>query len=234
MSSELARKFRFVSPGIFLREVDNSQLPRLPDAVGPTIIGRYSQGPAMRPYKVQSLAEFVEVFGNPIPGASSGDVWREGNKTGPTYAAYAAFAWLNAGVAPANIVRLLGDEHDQNDSTILGQAGWTTTSPSALTTAKDPTKALTTNGGAYGLWIIPSGSDLQNANGTSLGTGSLAAIWYIRDGAITLKGKQVSLQDQASLGAVTGSGFMVHSEDSSYTYQAQIHGTDASVLYTTK
>ena len=67
MSSELARKFRFVSPGIFLREVDNSQLPRIADAVGPTIIGRYAQGPAMRPYKVRSLADFVEVFGNPIP-----------------------------------------------------------------------------------------------------------------------------------------------------------------------
>ena len=46
MSSSLARKFRFVSPGIFLREVDNSRLPALPDAVGPTIIGRYNQGPA--------------------------------------------------------------------------------------------------------------------------------------------------------------------------------------------
>ena len=66
MSSSLARKFRFVSPGIFLREVDNSQLPRIPDAAAPTIIGRYRQGPAMRPYKVSSLAEFVEIFGNPI------------------------------------------------------------------------------------------------------------------------------------------------------------------------
>ena len=240
MSSELARKFRFVSPGIFLREVDNSQLPRLPDAVGPTIIGRYAYGPAMRPFKINSLAEFVETYGNPIPGASSGDVWREGNKTGPTYAAYAAFAWLNAGVAPANIVRLLGDEHDQNDGSLLGQAGWTTTSPSDTTTAKNPTAAdastnsLALNGGAYGLWLMPSGSDLDNVKGTSLGTGSLAAIWYVRNGAIALKGKQVTHKLQSDLSAVTGNAVVLHSEGSNYQFQAVVLDNSQNALYTTK
>ena len=241
MSSSLARKFRFVSPGIFLREVDNSQLPRLPDATGPTIIGRFAQGPAMRPHKVRSLAEFVEVFGNPIPGASSGDVWREGNKTGPTYAAYAAFAWLNAGVAPANIVRLLGSEHDQNDGTILGQAGWTTTQPGSTSTAVNPATAaaagsLATNGGAYGLFIIPSGniSAASSKDAGSIGTGSLAAVWYLRGGAVTLKGKQTSAQLQTDLAVLTGNCVMMHSEDSAYTYQAQILDTNQSVVYTTK
>ena len=234
MSSTLARKFRFVSPGIFLREVDNSQLPRIPDATGPTIIGRYRKGPAMRPYKVSSLAEFVETFGNPIPGASSGDVWREGNKTGPTYAAYAAFAWLNAGVAPANIFRLLGTEHDQ--ATTAGQAGWTTTTSGETSagTQKDPAKALASNGGAYGLWIIPSGSDMENVRGTSLGTGSLAAVWYIRDGAFTLKGKQVSIGSQAEQNPITASCAMIHSEDSSYTFEGVIQDTSQNTLYTTK
>ena len=243
MSSELARKFRFVSPGIFLREVDNSQLPRIADAVGPTIIGRYAQGPAMRPYKVRSLADFVEVFGNPIPGASSGDVWREGNKTGPTYAAYAAFAWLNAGVAPANIVRLLGDEHLQNDGTVAAQAGWTTTDPASTSTARSPdaygsapSTNLDQNGGAYGLWIIPSGSDMNNIKGTTLGTGSLAAVWYMRKGALVLRGKQVSHRLQSELTEVTGAAVMIHSEDSNYTFQAEILDTAAphSKLYTTK
>ena len=233
MSSELARKFRFVSPGIFLREVDNSQLPRIPDAMGPTIIGRYAYGPAMRPFSVRSLAEFVEIFGNPIPGASSGDVWREGNKTGPTYAAYAAFAWLNSGVAPANIVRLLGDEHDQNDGSVLASAGWSTTSPSATSTVKDPTESLSTNGGAYGLWIIPSGSDLGNVKGTTLGTGSLAAVWYTRNGAITLKGTQVSHQSDYTT-VITGNAVMLQSQDSSYTFQASVIDTSYNNLYTTK
>ena len=232
MSSSLARKFRFVSPGIFLREVDNSQLPRLPDAMGPTIIGRFAQGPAMRPYKVSSLAQFVEIYGNPIPGASSGDVWREGNKTGPTYAAYAAFAWLNAGVAPANIFRLLGDEHDQ--ATTAGQAGWTTTTggETSAGTAKNPSATVANNGGAYGLWIIPSGAA---GVGTSIGTGSLAAIWYVRDGAVVLKGKQVSAQLQSDIISTTGSAVMMNSEDSNYTFQAQILDTTGNnPLYTTK
>ena len=34
------KSFKFVSPGIFINEVDNSQLPRLPEEVGPVIIGR--------------------------------------------------------------------------------------------------------------------------------------------------------------------------------------------------
>ena len=59
------RKFRFVSPGIFINEVDNSQLPNdLPD-VGPIIIGRADYGPGMRPIRVNSPSEFIEFYGNP-------------------------------------------------------------------------------------------------------------------------------------------------------------------------
>ena len=84
------RKFRFVSPGIFINEVDNSQLPNdLPD-VGPIIVGRAERGPAMRPVRVGSPSEFVEYFGNPLPGGRGDDVWRDGNYVGPTYGAYAA------------------------------------------------------------------------------------------------------------------------------------------------
>ena len=191
----------------------------------------------MRPFKVNSLAEFVETYGNPIPGAYSGDVWREGNKTGPTYAAYAAFAWLNAGVAPANIVRLLGDEHDQNDGTVAAQAGWTTTDPASTSTARSADAYgsaadtnLDQNGGAYGLWIIPSGSDMNNVKGTTFGTGSLAAVWYMRKGAVVLKGKQVSHRLQSELSEVTGAAVMIHSEDSNYTFQAEILDTATPIV----
>ena len=47
-----ARKFKFVSPGIFLREIDNSRIPRVPEAVGPVIIGRTRRGPSLVPVKV--------------------------------------------------------------------------------------------------------------------------------------------------------------------------------------
>ena len=74
------KRFKFVSPGIFLNEVDNSFLPRTGLDVGPVIIGRTRRGPAMRPIRVESFSEFVETFGLPIPGPSPGpsaDGWRE-------------------------------------------------------------------------------------------------------------------------------------------------------------
>ena len=61
-----AKKFKFVSPGIFINEIDNSQLPRTPEGIGPIIIGRSERGPAMRPVRVESFSEFVEMFGNPF------------------------------------------------------------------------------------------------------------------------------------------------------------------------
>ena len=50
-------RFKFVSPGVFLKEIDNSQLPRIPGGVGPVIIGRFEKGPAMKPVKIQSPEE---------------------------------------------------------------------------------------------------------------------------------------------------------------------------------
>ena len=88
------KSFKFVSPGVFINEIDNSQLPALPEPVGPVVIGRSLKGPAFRPVKVESYEEFVRIFGNPVPGGQGGDVWRMGNKNGPTYGAYAAKAWL--------------------------------------------------------------------------------------------------------------------------------------------
>jgi hypothetical protein len=62
------KSFKFISPGIFINEIDNSQLPTLPDEVGPVVIGRTERGPGMRPVKVNSFSEYVQIFGNPIPG----------------------------------------------------------------------------------------------------------------------------------------------------------------------
>ena len=44
-----AKKFKFVSPGVFLSEIDNSQLPKEPGGIGPVIIGRTRRGPALKP-----------------------------------------------------------------------------------------------------------------------------------------------------------------------------------------
>ena len=167
-----ANKFKFISPGIFLNEVDESQIPPAPEVEGPVIIGRFRKGPAMRPVKVRSYSEFVDVFGHPVPGNEGQDVWRSGQTTGPTYAAYAAKAWLNAQTAPATIVRTLGEDH-LNKTSNNDVAGWTLGTTAA---PADPALTSAANGGAYGLFVIDSGSfDTHN-------TGTLAAVWYLSRG----------------------------------------------------
>jgi len=55
-----SNKFKFVSPGVFITEIDNSQLPALPERIGPLVIGRAEKGPGMVPVRVESFSEYVE------------------------------------------------------------------------------------------------------------------------------------------------------------------------------
>jgi len=143
-----ARKFKFVSPGVFLKEIDNSQLPKLPGNIGPVIIGRTRKGPALNPVKVNSYAEFVEMFGETVPGNQGDDVWREGNGLlSPAYAHYAAKAYFAADIdSPVTVIRLLGASGDNATSAAGAQAGWAVdkawaliTYPSGSSTANDHT-----------------------------------------------------------------------------------------------
>lgn len=185
-----AKKFRFVSPGIFLTEVDQSQIPEDSELVGPVIIGRAEKGPGMIPVKINSFSEFVEVFGAPIDGKGGvDDVWREGNKSSPTYGGYAAQAYLKANVGPINYIRLMGTQH--SDATGAGIAGWTTTNT--------PDDALVSNGGSYGLIVWPSGSTAINVQGC------LAATWYMDSGVPVLDGNIHGVATTGSAGAVVDS-----------------------------
>ena len=51
-------KFKFVSPGVFIDEIDESGVPALPERMGPLVIGRFQKGPSNRPTKVESFKEF--------------------------------------------------------------------------------------------------------------------------------------------------------------------------------
>ena len=44
------KQFKFVSPGVFINEIDNSFLPDLPDKVGPVVIGGFSAVCAVQCY----------------------------------------------------------------------------------------------------------------------------------------------------------------------------------------
>jgi hypothetical protein len=143
----MPRKFDFISPGIELTEIDNSVLPPARDNDGPIIIGRTRKGPALKPVKIRSLDDYLAVFGAPNAGGSSpsGDLWRDGaGASAPTYASYAAQAWLAGGTAPVTMVRLLGEDHTQ--ATGEQRAGW------QLPNTKTSSNA--TNSTAYGLFIV--------------------------------------------------------------------------------
>ena len=48
-------KYKFISPGIFTSEIDNTGRTATPEGVGPAIIGRAEKGPALQPVKVDSF-----------------------------------------------------------------------------------------------------------------------------------------------------------------------------------
>lgn len=137
-------KYKFVSPGVFVSEIDNTGRSATAGDIGPALIGRAEKGPMLKPTQIDSMADFVNVFGNPIPGGKGGDVARDGNYTSPTYAPYAAQAWFRNN-SPVTFVRLGGQAHAQA-SDDGGKAGWQTTDSAPGTSYED-------NGGAYGLFI---------------------------------------------------------------------------------
>lgn len=182
----MSNEFDFLSPGIKIREIDESVMPAETVDDGPIIIGRTRKGPAMEPVRVKSLDAFIKTFGKPAPGGvpANSDIWRDGpNTSAPTYAAYAAQAWLASGNGPCTIVRLLGDETDSG-KTGAGYAGWQLANSKPDSDAGD-------NSTAYGLFIIDSAS-------VSTKTGSLAAIFYCDSGYMTLSGTIPSSSANAS------------------------------------
>jgi phage tail sheath protein FI len=192
-----ARKFKFISPGVFLNEIDNTQLPNQPAEVGPLFVGRAKYGPAMRPVTVDSFAEFVQLYGEPVPGGKSDDVWRNGNEQTPTYGAYAAQAWLRNS-STCTYIRLLGSQNVSPESG--GEAGWKINGASPL--GKDITEVPTfpgsATGSAFGLFVFPnamSGSTTKHA------TGSLVATWYVEDGLIGLVGETHEQSAESDVGA---------------------------------
>jgi len=208
-----ASSYRFVSPGVFINEIDQSQLTAISNQTGPTVIGRFQKGPTMRPVYINSVSDLLEIFGNPIPGGSGQDVWRDGNSIGPTYAAFAAQAWLRN--TPAlNVIRLVGKHHSNNDNSTKAKAGWDLGS--------NTYQASDTSAGAYGLFLIPSAS-----SATTPVTGTLAAVFYATEASVYLSGALAgNLTTQ-----VTGTNVLVKSVGSYAEFTLVI--TDATGSYKT-
>ena len=170
------KKFRFVSPGVFVNEIDNSQIPATPAGIGPVVIGRALKGPALRPVTVSSFEEFVNTFGTPAPGGAGDDVWREGtDKSATTYGMYAAQAYLKNS-SPLTYIRLLGAQTtaDGGPSGAPGEAGWSSNK-------------------AYGLVVCHAAPDNDGVASLKVQiTGALAAVFYADAGtALALSGTMI-------------------------------------------
>ena len=176
------KNFKFVSPGVFINEIDNSFFPADAENIGPVVIGRSQRGLAMQPVKVAAYSDYVTTFGNTVPGMGGGDIYRDGNLQSPMYGTYAAKAFLRANVAPLTYIRLLGQQTDTGKSAGgAAAAGWRTDGYPVA----DPAK----NGGAFGLFVFASSSS-PNA---TIGEGHLAAVWYLM-GDQALSGPSGSIQ----------------------------------------
>ena len=168
-------KFDFVSPGIELREIDQSAVAAVPENDGLLLIGRAKKGPAMKPIKITSLADFRQVFGTPMDGVKRGDPWREGNTGGGGWAAYAAEAYLASGVGPVKFIRLAGQQ-DDGTLTTAQKAGWYVDQASLGTTLL-PSQTQ----GALGIFVAED-------KPTASGNGVLAAILYTDGSNLSLNG----------------------------------------------
>lgn len=195
MADNSTKKFKFISPGVFVDEIDQSQLPATPTEVGPVVIGRSRKGPADKAVQVNSYSDFVQTFGNPSAGNEGGDIWREGNYTAPTYAPYAAKAWLRNN-SPLTFVRVLGSE--KSGVAASGKAGWEVAAAGPVA-----------NGGVYALVVWPSAS----MSAQIPVTGAVAAQFYTNGRVLLNNGAgnvgstlvEFASDDDISLAFVTGS-----------------------------
>ena len=205
----MAKKFDFLSPGVEIREIDQSFIPAQPDALGPIIIGRTRKGPANKPVKVKNLDDFVSVFGLPVAGGNGtqGDVWREGNTVGPTYASYAAQAWLASEESPVTIVRIAGEQHSQANP--AGYAGWNVGSNNIAATGDNST--------AYGLFVCDEADAGQNTTIIIGAHGSFDAAELEND---VVRSRFFRAGQQHPTTAATGLKFEIVFEDNASTLAA--------------
>jgi len=210
-------RFRFVSPGVFINEIDESQIPGPPAlGAGPVIIGVAEKGPALVPVTVSTYKDFVDLFGAPQPGSTrNSDSWRNGNRANPMYGAYAAQAYL-ANAAPLTYVRLVGDQ----DPAATVAAGWEFPEISG--------GPATTTGGTYGLFIIGTGS-VEPLGGA--GEGMLAAVFYLTGTATTI-GLSGALAGTTNHTAACAALIEPVSVGSNKEFKIRIEGPDQDTLET--
>ena len=191
-------KFRFVSPGVQVNEIDDSVIAPTPPAIGPVVIGRTAKGPFMQPVMVDSIGELEKIFGAPANGVvGAGDIWRTDAPTSPTFATYAAKAFLRNST-PVTVVRLGGVATGTGQT---GTPGWSVNTAYHIYAVSHATQQATLAGIIYGnagfaLQASSSANGIKtNSSGTL--TDSLATL-YLSTSAGGQEAVEVSLTDAGS------------------------------------
>jgi len=202
-------KFRFVSPGVQINEIDESIVTPTQPAIGPVVIGRTAKGPAMQPIIVSNVSELERVFGGPTNGVVSAvDVWRTGAPTAPTFATYAAKAFLQ-NASPVTVVRLAGV--DQGGTTAT--PGWITDGAYHIYAVSGTTAVLA------GVVYTDSGSAL----------GVSGALGFTSNGSSSYTSNQGNLYLSSSTGG-TGSAIPFSFVASSGSFLRNVLNTNPTLL----
>ena len=101
---------KIVSPGVFTRENDLSFVQAGVEAIGGAIVGPTARGPALVPTKVNSYAEYLDIFG---------EAYESGSSTYQFFTSIAAKEYLKHN-APLTIVRVMGDSYFKASASFSG------------------------------------------------------------------------------------------------------------------
>ena len=101
---------KIVSPGVFTRENDLSFVQAGVEAIGGAIVGPTARGPVLVPTKVNSYAEYLDIFG---------EAYESGSSTYQFFTSIAAKEYLKHN-APLTIVRVMGESYSKASASFSG------------------------------------------------------------------------------------------------------------------
>lgn len=141
---------RIVSPGVFVNEIDQSQLPRAVDEIGAAIIGPTTKGPAQVPTKVRSLQEYQNVFGG---------------FTDESYVPYTVDEYFRGGGTNMTVTRL------------LYEGGYTLSNGMIAIGAKTGSTTYVTHILAPTQTVSPTNATFESSSLIDLNSGSFVLTW---------------------------------------------------------
>ena len=104
---------KIVSPGVFTRENDLSFVQAGVEAIGGAIVGPTARGPVLVPTKVNSYAEYLDIFG---------EAYESGSSTYQFFTSIAAKEYLKHN-APLTVCRVMGNSYSKASSSYSSSDG---------------------------------------------------------------------------------------------------------------